>query len=113
MKPAKHHRAQQERNQRAGQNLPQVQQTPQRAPSPDRKPSPSCSTLLLCELAGISVSTGWMAGVRGKAAGLVEASGFMEHIQALLKTAPAVHADETPARTAGGTRYLHLACTRS
>jgi transposase len=70
------------------------------------------STLLLCELAGIRVSTGWMAGVRGKAAALVEASGFMEHIAALLKTAPAVHADETPARTAGGTRYLHLACTR-
>jgi len=70
------------------------------------------STLLLCQLAGISVSTGWMAGVRGKAAALVEASGFMEHIQALLKTAPALHADETPARAAGGTRYLHLACTR-
>jgi transposase len=51
-----------------------------------------------------------MAGLRGKAAALVEASGFMEHIQALLKTAPAVHADETPARAAGGTRYVHLAC---
>ena len=24
----------------------------------------------------------------------------------------AVHADETPARAAGGTRYVHLACTR-
>ncbi|HUZ56471.1 MAG TPA: hypothetical protein VMU94_28595 [Streptosporangiaceae bacterium] len=36
---------------------------------------------------------GWMAGIRGK-------------------SAPAVHADETPARAAGGTRYLHLACTR-
>jgi transposase len=70
------------------------------------------ATLLLCQLAGIEVSTGWMAGIRGKAAALVEASGFMQHIQALLKNAPAVHADETPARTAGGTRYLHLACTR-
>ena len=30
----------------------------------------------------------------------------------LLKTAPALHADETPARAAGGTRYVHLACTR-
>ena len=27
------------------------------------------STLLLCQLAGIQVSTGWMAGIRGKAAG--------------------------------------------
>jgi len=54
------------------------------------------STLLLCQLAGIQVSSGWMAGIRGKAAALVEASGFMEHIRALLQTAPAVHADETP-----------------
>jgi transposase len=70
------------------------------------------ATLLLCQLAGIAVSTGWMAGIRGKAAALVEASGFTEHLRELLKTAPAVHADETPARAAGGTRYLHLACTR-
>ena len=70
------------------------------------------ATLLLCQLAGIAVSTGWMAGIRGKAAALVEASGFMDRVRALLKTAPAVHADETPARAAGGTRYVHLACTR-
>jgi transposase len=70
------------------------------------------ATLLLCQLAGIAVSTGWMAGIRGKAAALVEASGFMDHVRELLKSAPAVHADETPARAAGGTRYVHLACTR-
>jgi transposase len=70
------------------------------------------ATLLLCQLAGIAVSTGWMAGIRGKAAALVEASGFMDRVRDLLKAAPAVHADETPARAAGGTRYLHLACTR-
>ena len=70
------------------------------------------STLLLCQLAGITVSTGWMAGIRGRAAALVEASGFMDRVRELLKTAPAVHADETPARAAGGTRYVHLACTR-
>ena len=69
-------------------------------------------TLLLCQLAGIQVSTGWMAGIRGRAAALVEASGFMDRVRELLKTAPAVHADETPARAAGGTRYVHLACTR-
>ncbi len=51
-------------------------------------------------------------GIRGKAAGLVEASGFMDRVRELLKAAPAVHADETPARAAGGTRYVHLACTR-
>jgi transposase len=70
------------------------------------------ATLLLCQLAGITVSTGWMAGIRGKAAVLVEASGFMDRVRELLKAAPAVHADETPARAAGGIRYVHLACTR-
>jgi transposase len=70
------------------------------------------ATLLLCQLAGIAVSTGWMAGIRGKAAALVEDSGFMDRVRELLKSAPAVHADETPARAAGGTRYVHLACTR-
>ena len=70
------------------------------------------ATLVLCQLAGIAVSTGWMAGIRGKAAALVEASGFMDRVRELLKTAAAVHADETPARAAGGTRYVHLACTR-
>jgi transposase len=70
------------------------------------------ATLLLCQLAGVTVSTGWMAGVRGKAAGLVEESGFMDRVRELLKAAAAVHADETPARAAGGTRYVHLACTR-
>jgi transposase len=69
------------------------------------------ATLLLCELAGITVSTGWMAGIRRKAATLIEASGFADRVRELLRSAPAVHADETPARTAGGLRYLHLACT--
>jgi transposase len=69
------------------------------------------ATLLLCELAGITVSTGWMAGIRRKAAALIGASGFADRVRELLRAAPAVHADETPARTAGGLRYLHLACT--
>jgi transposase len=69
------------------------------------------AALLLCELAGIAVSTGWMAGIRRKAAALVEASGFADRVRELLRDAPAVHADETPARAAGGLRYVHLACT--
>jgi transposase len=69
------------------------------------------STLLLCQLAGIAVSTGWMAGIRAKAAALTEDSGFMDRVRELLKSAAAVHADETPARAAGGIRYVHLACT--
>jgi transposase len=69
------------------------------------------ATMVLCQLAGIAVSTGWMAGIRGKAAAQVEASGFMQRVRDLLKAAPAVYADETPARVAAGTRYVHLACT--
>jgi transposase len=41
----------------------------------------------------------------------VEASGFADRVRELLRDAPAVHADETPARAAGGLRYVHLACT--
>jgi Transposase IS66 family len=59
------------------------------------------ATVLLCELAGVAVSTGWMAGIRGRAAALVEASGFTGRVRELLKAAAAVHADETrPARRA-------------
>jgi transposase len=67
--------------------------------------------VLLGQLAGITVSAGWMAGIRGKAAALVEASGFGDRVRDLLKDAPAVHVDETPARAAGRLRYVHLACT--
>jgi transposase len=66
----------------------------------------------MTELAGIRVSLGWTASVRAKAAALVASSGFMELVAGLLRQAEAVHADETPARAAGGMRYVHLACTR-
>jgi len=66
---------------------------------------------LLAQLAGLPVSTGWMAAVRSKAAALTGASGFAGRVRDLLAQAPAVHADETPARAAGGLRYVHLACT--
>jgi transposase len=52
-----------------------------------------------------------MAGVRGKAAALTGASGFAGRVRDLLAQAPALFADETPARAAGGLRYVHLACT--
>ena len=66
---------------------------------------------LMSQLAGVTVSTGWVAGVREKAAALVGGSGFMARVRELLRDAPAVHADETPARAAGGMQYVHLACT--
>ncbi len=67
--------------------------------------------VLMRELAGVRVSVGRIAGVRAKAAALVETSGFMDLVRELLRQAEAVHADETPARAAGGMRYVHLACT--
>jgi transposase len=70
------------------------------------------STLLLMQMAGIEVSTGWMASVRGKAAALLQTGGFVERVRELLRTAPALHADETPARAAGKLTYVHVACTR-
>src|SRR5450756_1402007 len=69
------------------------------------------AALLMREMAGIRVSAGWVAGVRAKTAALIGSSGFMDLVAGLLKQAEAVHADETPARAAGGLRYVHLACT--
>jgi len=65
-----------------------------------------------CQLAGIAVSAGWMAGHPrpGRRAG---------GSQRVHRPGPGAAAgrgggarDETPARAAGGTRVLHLACTR-
>jgi transposase len=46
------------------------------------------ATEVLCQLASLPVSTGWMAGIRGKAAALIKDSGFMDRLRELLKTAP-------------------------
>jgi transposase len=67
---------------------------------------------LLGQLGGVGPSTGWMAGIRAKTARLVQASGFLERVRELLRTAPAIHADETPARANQTIRHVHLACTR-
>jgi transposase len=70
------------------------------------------AAVLMAEMAGVRVSLGWIASVRAKAAALIESSGFMDLVAGLLRQAEAVHADETPARAAGGMRYVHLACTQ-
>jgi transposase len=51
------------------------------------------ATVLLCQMSALKVSVGWMAAVRGKAAGLLE--GFITHVTGLLRAAPALHVDET------------------
>jgi transposase len=65
---------------------------------------------LLHALTGIDVSTGWLAGVRGRAARKLE-KRFRAHVATLLVTAPVLHADETTGRAAGALSYVHVACT--
>jgi transposase len=65
---------------------------------------------LLHALTGIEVSTGFLAGVRGRAARKLE-KRFRAHVAALLVTAPVLHADETTGRVAGALSYVHVACT--
>jgi transposase len=65
---------------------------------------------LMGAMTGVNVSSGFMAGVRGKAAAKLEP--FMAHMRDLLHQAGVVYADETPARAAGGLKYVHVACTQ-
>jgi transposase len=68
------------------------------------------STLLVMELCGVKVSTGFAAGLRDKAARLLETT-FLPAVRALIAKAPVVHADETFTRTTGKTVFLHAAVT--
>ena len=65
---------------------------------------------LLEALTAIDVSTGFLAGIRGRAARRLERT-FLGHMQTLLASAPVLHADETPGRAAGSLSYVHVACT--
>ncbi len=64
---------------------------------------------LVAAFTGVAVFTGFVAGVRGKAA--TRLGPFMDRVRELLREAGVVYADETPARAAGGLRYVHVACT--
>ena len=65
---------------------------------------------LLEKLTAIDVSTGLVAGIRGRAARRLEKT-FLDHMRTLLADAPVLHADETTGRAAGGLSYVHVACT--
>jgi transposase len=64
---------------------------------------------LVARLTGVNVSAGFVAGVRGKAAARL--GPFMGRVRELLASVAVLYADETPARAAGGLRYVHVACT--
>jgi transposase len=68
------------------------------------------ATALLATLTGAGVSVGFMAGVRGRAARLLE-QHFLPRVQQLLRSVGVLHADETPARADGGLEYVHIAAT--
>src|SRR5262249_29228688 len=65
---------------------------------------------LLEALTAIDVSTGFLAGIRGRAARRLEKK-FLGHMRTLLASAPLLHADETPGRAGGALSYVHVACT--
>jgi transposase len=65
---------------------------------------------LLEKLCAVDVSTGFLAGIRGRVARRLEKK-FLGHMRALLAGAPVLHADETPGRAAGALAYVHVACT--
>ena len=65
---------------------------------------------VLNALCGLEVSDGWVAGVRGDAARLLEQQ-FLPRVRELIAAAPVAHADETTARADGALRYLHVAAT--
>jgi transposase len=65
---------------------------------------------LLQRLTAIKVSTGFLAGIRGRAARRLE-NTFADHMRTLLASAPVLHADETPGRADGALTYVHVACT--
>jgi transposase len=59
-------------------------------------------------LCGMDVSTGFLAGVRGRAARLLQDS-WIDRMRILLVSAPVLHADETTGRAAGALSYVHVA----
>jgi transposase len=64
---------------------------------------------LVAALTGVSVSAGFTAGIRGKAAARL--GPFMDRARELLHAVPVLCAGETPARSAGRLHYVHVACT--
>lgn len=65
---------------------------------------------LMASLLGVGVSTGFIAGVRARAARLLEAV-FLPRVRELLASVGVLHVDETPGRADGGLSYVHVACT--
>lgn len=68
------------------------------------------ATGLMASLLGFTVSTGFMAGVRHRAATLLE-TAFLPRVRNLLRGVGVLGVDETPVRVDGALAYVHVACT--
>ena len=64
---------------------------------------------LMSDLLGIGVSVGFAYQVVAEAAARL--GPFVSHVAAALHLERVLHADETPARLVGGSKYVHVACT--
>lgn len=64
---------------------------------------------LMGEVMGAPVSTGFLAGLPGRAAGRLD--GFLTEVRDQLSQAPVAHFDETGARAAGRLSWVHVAGT--
>lgn len=67
------------------------------------------TAMLIRDVTGAEVSTGWVASLLPEAGGLVEDS--LNLIRALLVMGHVLHADETTTRIGSTRRWLHVACT--
>jgi len=67
------------------------------------------TAILIRDVTGAEVSTGWVASLLPEAADLVEDS--LHLIRALLVLGHVLHADETTTRIGAARRWLHVACT--
>ncbi len=63
----------------------------------------------MADLCRLRPSTGTIATVIGEAAARLEP--FLDRVRLLLRAAPVLGADETPAWVNGGWKYVHVACT--
>jgi len=69
------------------------------------------ATRLMRSLLGVSVSVGFMAGVRARTARALETQ-FLPRVRELLRGVGVLHVDETPGRVKGGLHYVHVAATQ-
>ena len=67
------------------------------------------TAVLLSQVCGAPVSTGWLAGLSGEAGEAL--SPFLDELRRQLAAEDVLHADETGSRISGARFWFHVACT--